>query len=196
MKYLPGQTLRFTYRFHTGALPGETGDDFKEVMVLHPTWQGKLHGIDLKRLTAAERETLSAIFDPDQKEKQHRFPLVNDILRRMDPISDIKNPVSFYSKFVKVFLRNKDAYRTYYPGHMLNVTIAEQTKVAGTVTNPTPLFHKVESKATTQQQQQVKPIQQTQVSRMDLLKQRVQARNDANAGKVQRPKIQRPIRPK
>lgn len=199
MKFLSGQTLRFTYREHAGASPDESSDDFKEVLVLHPNWQGRLHGIDLKRLTSAERETLDAVFNPDQKGKPHRFPLVNDILRRMNPIEEVKNPVSFYSKFVKVFLRNKDAYRTYNPSRILNVTISEQTSVIGKVINPTPLFHKVESKTAPDA-----PISQAppagvidKQARLNLIRQTVNKRTPPpQKGKVQRGKIQRPPRPK
>jgi hypothetical protein len=138
--------LKFTYKGLRESTPEDPADNFKEVLVLHPNWQGKMHGIDLKRLTPAEREVLDTIMDPAQRGKTHRIPLVNDILRRMNPVEDIKNPMSFYSKFVKVFLRNKDAYRTYYPHHMLHVVISKQTSVTGKVINPKPLFHKVESK--------------------------------------------------
>jgi hypothetical protein len=85
-----------------------TGDKFKEVFVLTPLWQNKMHGLDLKRCTPAEREVLEAILDPDLKDKPHRIPLVNDIKRRMDPIELIRNPVVFYTKFVKPFMRKKD----------------------------------------------------------------------------------------
>jgi hypothetical protein len=140
----PGQVVRFTYN-HL-AVDEDSGDRHKEVLVLHPHWQGKMHGIDLKRLTTAEREVLNAILDPETKKKPHRLPLVNDILRRMDPITEIRNPMTFYSRFVKVFLRNKDAYRTYYPTRMLNVTVVQQTHVQGNVFNPKPLFHGTTSK--------------------------------------------------
>lgn len=151
-RFLAGQVVKFTYRQHTGAGPDEITDDHKEVLVLHPNWNRKMHGIDLKRLTPAERAVLDAIFDPKIRDevrkggKPFKIPLVNDILRRMDPLEEVKNPMTFYSKFVKVFLRNKDAYRTYYPHLMLNPVIVEQTKVAGELINPKPLFHKVETK--------------------------------------------------
>lgn len=123
-----------------------TGDRFKEVFVLNPNWMGKMHGIDMKRLTAAEREVIQAVFDPRTKKGLHRIPLVNDVLRRMNPLVEVKNPQSFYQKFVKVFLRNKDAYRQYEIPRMLTVTVVKQTSVQGGVMNPKPLFHKVESK--------------------------------------------------
>lgn len=150
MKYEPGQILRFTYNHE--ATDADTGDRFKEVLVLHPGWQGKMHAIDLKRLTAAERAVLQAILNPKIRDKvkagkPHRFPLVNDIVKRMNPLQEIKNPVSFYTRFVKVFLRNKDAYRQYFPTRMINVTIVKKTDVKGNTINPNPLFHKVETKA-------------------------------------------------
>ena len=141
-----GSTIRFTYNHPPEAVDANTGDRFKEVFVLHDNWQGKAHGIDLKRLTAAEREVIQAVFDPNTKKGRHRLPLVNDILRRMDPLVEIKNPMSFYQKFVKPFIRNKDVYRQYALVHMLNVTVVDNSDVAGGVTNPKPLFHQVESK--------------------------------------------------
>lgn len=142
-RFQPGQTVKFTYR--------DIGEDaasrFKEVLILHPGWQGRVHAIDLKRLTPAEREVLFEIMAPDAKSKPHKIPLVNDILRRMNPVEDIKNPVSFYAKFVKVFLRDKDAYRQYYPRKMYGVIVVKQTAVKGGVVNPKPLFHGTESKA-------------------------------------------------
>lgn len=179
-----GSVVKFTYKFHTGALPDEPQDDFKEVLVLHPNWSGKMHGIDLKRLTMAEREVLDAIFNKEQQGKPHRLPLVNDILRRMDPLEDVKNPMTFYSKFVKVFIRNKDAYRTYYPRRMLSVVVVDQSNVSGKVINPKPLFHKVE---TPKAPEPAKPVDRmalikqraqaakTPVNRADLIKQRAQA---------------------
>jgi len=143
--FKPAQVIRFTYI--QKIVDEDTGDRFKEVFVLNPSWQGKMHGIDLKRLTAAERQVLTAIFDPKTKKGMSRIPMVNDILRRMNPRLEVKNPMSFYQKFVKVFLRNKDAYRVYETPKMLNVTVVKQTEVQGGVTNPTPLFHKVETKA-------------------------------------------------
>lgn len=146
-KIKAGQTVRFTYSHAPDRIDEATGDRFKEVFVLNPNWRNTVHGIDLKRLTTAEREVLLAVFDVKNRGKIHRIPLVNDILRRMDPISEVKNPMSFYQKFVKVFLRNKDAYRMYEIPRMLNMTIQKESQVQGSVMNPKPLFHKVETKA-------------------------------------------------
>jgi hypothetical protein len=146
-KFRPGQTVRFTYNQDPARVDENTGDRFKEVFVLNPNYMGKMHGIDLKRLTVAEREVIQAIFDPKTKKGLHKIPLVNDVLRRLNPLQEVKNPMSFYQKFVKVFLRNKDAYRTYELPRMLSVSIVKQSNVLGGVQNPKPLFHKVESKA-------------------------------------------------
>ena len=133
-----GSMIRFTYRSQ------HSEDPYKDVFVLHPNWQGKMHGIDLKRLTPAEKKVVEAIMDPDYQsgKKQHAYPLVNDILRRMNPIEDIKNPMTFYQRFVKVFIRNKDVYRTYYPARMSSIQLIKKSTVEGHVFNPRPLFHK------------------------------------------------------
>lgn len=144
--YKPGQVIRFTYTHSPDRIDEATGDRYKEVFVLNPNWQNKVHGIDMKRLTLAEREVLVAVFDPKTKPGQHRLPIVNDVLRRMNPREEVKNPMSFYQKFVKVFLRNKDAYRIYEHPRMTGVTVVKESAVSGSVTNPKPLFHKVESK--------------------------------------------------
>lgn len=146
-----GQTIRFTYRHHTGAHPDEPKDNYKEIFVLHPSWQGKMQGIDMKRLTSAEREVLTSAFDPQiqadfAEGKQHRLSLVNDILRRMDPSYEIGQPASFYMKFVKPFIRGKDVYRTFFPRRMWNITIEGQG-LAAPVKNQNPLFKKIVSKA-------------------------------------------------
>lgn len=148
IRFRPGEIIRFTYKHHPADVDEHTGERFKEVLVLHPGWMHRVHAIDLKRLTPAEREVLEAIMDKEtvklarSGKRPHRLPLVNDICRRMDPITEIKNPVSFYTRFVKVFLRDKDAYRMYYPRRMLHVTVIRNTSVAGQPINPKPMFGK------------------------------------------------------
>jgi hypothetical protein len=132
-----GAFIRFTYGI------SESDDRFKEVMVLNPDWRGEMHAIDLKRITPAEREVLEAIMDPKTKAAPHRLPLVNDILRRMDPLVEIKNPMSFYAKFVKVFIKNTDCYRRYKLAHVSSVQTIQASSVQGGVSNPAPLFKKI-----------------------------------------------------
>lgn len=136
-----GSFIRFTYK---GV---NTEDPFKEVLVLNPSWNGKMQAIDVKRLTPAEAEVLRAVMDPETKKRQHRIPMVNDILRRMDPVELATNPVAFYQRFVKPFIHGKDVYRTYWPQRMSAVQTIKNTEVTGHVQNPMgswrkPLFQK------------------------------------------------------
>lgn len=143
MIFKPGQIIKFSYQHPVR--DKESGPKDKEVFVLHPNWMGKVHGIDLKRLTKAEREVLAAIIEPpdeDGTHKPHRLPLVNDIRRRMQIDQEIKNPVTFYTKFVKPFLRGKDAYRQYDPMKMMHPAIVKGVDLGGNVINPKPLFGK------------------------------------------------------
>ena len=139
--FKPGDIVRFTY--HSEDSPAGSANVYKEVFVLHPQWQGKVHGLDMKRMTEAERVVLRVIMDPSSENmSSHRIPLINDVLKRMDPPELIKNPVSFYNQFVKPFIRNKDVYRTYFPMVMTGVQVVTKTEVEGNVFNPKPLFGK------------------------------------------------------
>lgn len=152
-RFSAGQVVKFTYRWHTGVQEGEITNDHKEVFVLHPSWQGKMQGIDMKRMTVAERQVLLDVFNSEIQQsvragKPHRIPLVTDIIRRMDPSTEIGNPVSFYVKFVKPFIQGKDVYRTYFPRRMWNVTVVHQNDAPVVpVTDPKPMFKKMATKA-------------------------------------------------
>jgi len=141
----PGAFVSFTYNAPRKPKPGEIINVNKEIMVLNPNWQNQVHGIDLKRLTPAQVDVLRLIMDPETKNdpsKMNKYPLVADVMRRMEPTQMITNPVAFYSMFVKPFLRGVDAYRKYWPDYMYNLKVIEQSKVEGIVTNPKPLFRK------------------------------------------------------
>ena len=104
----PGHIIRFSYS-------GENVSDPKPmVLVLHPNWQGKLHGINidyvpervLQRLWNLVQITLQGKIETLAK---LRLPLLK---------ADIGNPYSFYHSRLKGFLKSKlgktsDAYRTY-----------------------------------------------------------------------------------
>lgn len=141
MKFKSGQIIRFTYKHQ--AVDNATGDKFKEVLVLHPFWNNKLHGVDLKRLSPAERKVLEIVMDPEQNKKPSRVPLINNIMKRMDPSVLVNNPVAFYSQFVKPFLNRKEAYRTYIPHNMTGVTVQKNVQISGAPKQPEkPLFGK------------------------------------------------------
>jgi hypothetical protein len=109
-----------------------------------------VHGIDLGKLSPAERKVLELVLDPKQKNVQSKIPLVNNIRKRMDPTTAIHDPLSFYARFVKPFLNGKDAYRMYAPRLMSAVTIMHDFSIAtGKRINQNPLFGPKPTQATT-----------------------------------------------
>lgn len=154
-----GQFIRFTYtpprnRVRTKfGVPQQPSDPRKEVMVLNPQFAGKMHAIDLARITPAEVQVLRAIMDPKNKQTFDQtgqlpqgaptYPLLLDIFRRMDPVQLIRSPMAFYSQFVKPFIRDKDCYRQYFPQYMSGIQVIKESQVRGAVFNPNPLFKKL-----------------------------------------------------
>lgn len=132
----PGAFVSFTY-----IPPRGSEDPHKEIMVLNPSWEGKVHGIDLRRVTPAERMVLELIMDPETKQNLERvpYPLVRDVLARMDPVDLVKSPLAFYQRFVKPFVRNKDVYRKYFPQFMQGIKVVRPSEIQGPLrmTNPT-----------------------------------------------------------
>lgn len=129
-----GSFIKFTYNSPS------VDDHYKEVLVLNPDWRGEMHALDLKRITPAERKVLEAILDPETKAGAHPYPLVNDILRRMNPVEELKNPVSAYHKLIKPFIRNKDCYRRYKTNYVSAIQVMQKSTMEGAVINPKPLF--------------------------------------------------------
>jgi len=132
MLFNRGDIIRFTYP--------SRNDRFKQVFVIHELWNGKMHALDMKRMTVAEREVLTIVMDPKMKGKRHRIPLVNDILARMDPPTLLENPVSFYNQFVKQFIKDKDVYRTFYPPKMTGIQKVKSGDRVMSVMGGKPLF--------------------------------------------------------
>lgn len=135
--------------------PEPPSDPSKYVLVLNPSYHNQVHAIDLKRLTPAQVQTLRAVFDPRVKAAVDRgewpvegvppYPLVRDILRRMDPLEAVKNPILCYQTLVRPFLAGADAYRRYWQHYMYGARVVEESHVQGKVMNPRPLFHRTES---------------------------------------------------
>ena len=152
----PGAFVSFTYRIPNEVartpqkrpvmgqpVVQQVSNPNKEIMILHPNWQGKVHGVDLKRITPAQVEVLKLVMDPETKNDQaklNKYPLVRDILNRMNPVEVIKNPISFYSMMIKPFLNRADAYRIFFPDRMHSLKMIDDSKVAGAMINPRPLF--------------------------------------------------------
>lgn len=162
-RFEAGQFITFTYNPPARDIRKRSGlqtvqdvnpsDRDKSILVLHPNWQQKVHGIDLKRITLAEVQTLKAIFDPKVKAAVDRgewpvkdcppYPLIRDILHRMDPVETVKSPIQAYQMLVKPFIRNKDVYRIYWQSFMFGAKVVVESHVQGQVTNPKPLFKKI-----------------------------------------------------
>ena len=128
-------------------------DKNKSILVIHPHWDNKIHGIDMTRITPAEVQVLKSVMDPKVKaqidqgiwpvEGAPSYPLIRDILSRMDPVELIKNPLAFYQRLIKPFIRNKDCYRQYWPQYVYGVKVLQESSVQGPITNPKPLFKKI-----------------------------------------------------
>lgn len=140
----PGQFVKFTYT-------GSKSNQFKDVFVLNPNWKNRVHALDLKLMTEAEREVLRAIMNANKTRKagQHPLPLVNDILNRIEePRQSMRNAQAFYNRFVKPFIRGRDIYRKYDPSFIVNAQIYRPSHVpGGEVYNPAPLFGGHENKS-------------------------------------------------
>jgi hypothetical protein len=123
-KFSPGEFVRFTYNHQ--AVDDQTGSKFKEVLILNPSWQNKVHGVDLKRLNPLQREIIEFLLDPKNDNVQSRIAKVNEVRKNIDPIEEIGNPMIFYTRFLKPFLGKTDAYRQYIEKLITNrVTIKE-----------------------------------------------------------------------
>lgn len=134
----PGQFIRFSYAHQD--VDAHTGPKHKEILVLNPKWQNKVHGVDLARLTPTQREILEFILDPKNDNTSSRFPRVNEIRRTMDPIEDIGNPNIFYSRFIKPFLGKSDAYRMYVEKLMSNRVLVKDAPSRRKAPTREPLF--------------------------------------------------------
>lgn len=148
----PDGSLRSVEVMRKPPPPEAPSNPSKEVFVLHPHWNNKVHGLDLARVTPAEQQVLRAIMDPKTAEQVKagtwpvegvpNYPLIRDVCLRMDPTDLIKNPLAFYQRFVKPFIRDKDCYRQYWPNYMYGLQVVQESQVQGPVMNPKPLFHK------------------------------------------------------
>lgn len=147
-----GIVRNVTQRYREPAPPEAPSDPSKQAFILHPNWNNKVHAVDLGRVSPAEMQVLQAVMDPNVKAQADAgawpiegvpvYPLIRDILRRVDPVQLIKNPLAFYQQLIKPFIRGKDAYRQYWPQYMFGLQVLSETYVQGPMTNPKPLFHK------------------------------------------------------
>lgn len=152
-KQADGTVKQIVQTVRSAAPPPPMSDKSKEAFILHPNWNNKVHAVDTGRITPAEIQVLQAVMDPNVKaqvdtgvwpiEGVPAYPLIRDILRRMDPAELIKNPLAFYTRLIKPFIRATDCYRQYWPNYMSGLTVIAESQVKGPMTNPKPLFTKV-----------------------------------------------------
>lgn len=152
-KQADGSIKQTVQTVRAAAPPLPMSDKSKEAFILHPNWNNKVHAVDLGRISPAEIQVLQAVMDPNVKaqvdagawpiEGVPAYPLVRDILRRMDPVELIKNPLAFYQRLIKPFIRAKDCYRQYWPQYMSGLQVMAESHVQGPMTNPKPLFKKI-----------------------------------------------------
>ena len=151
----------------------------------------------LKNFTQKERLSMTTLRTRIRTgTTKHRLPLVNDILKRMDPLEEVRFPQQFYTKFVKVFLgigrgigNFKDAYRTYFPSRMQGVTLMKSSDVGGGMNASKPLF--VRFSAQTLVGKQKRNVFSPSMSKTSAEQQRVELikkRHEAMKQKIMRPK--------
>ena len=119
-------------------------DKFPEVLVLHPNWQGLVHGLNFKYLSEDEINTVRMILDPMfemnyrealQKKNANAYAELDRILTgkvegAVGPhsrIVKITSPRGFYLNIIRPFIitRSWDPYRLYRVEKMTNVRIVQ-----------------------------------------------------------------------
>lgn len=148
-----GSLKTTTQNVRAAAPPPPPSDKNKEVFVLHPNWKGRIHGLDMKRLTPAQQQIVHAMMDPEVKAKVDagqwpvdgvpNYNLLRDILRRSDPATLINSPIAFYQQLIKPFIAQADCYRQYDAAFMSNTQVITESEAQGQMTNPKPLFKKL-----------------------------------------------------
>lgn len=119
-KLEPGHIVKFRY----------TGKDVHEprplVLVLNPSWEGKLHGLALHTVS---EETLNDLYDIVKESLAAK--VAKKLKLKWTPIkSDIRNPEDFYERRLKPFIREhfpkgESPYRTYTLKGVKNVRIID-----------------------------------------------------------------------
>lgn len=105
--------IKFTYK-HFWPLDANSREPYKEIFVIHPHWEGKVHGIDLKALTPAQLEIFKAVMDPRNNSSQEGLGgqinqygisgqgIGDDFQRLMaresDPLAEIDNEIATLEK--------------------------------------------------------------------------------------------------
>jgi len=113
-------------------------DKHPEVLILHPNWEGLVHGLNFNYLTRDEINILRMLIDP-MYEMRYRTALKQrnpTAYAEMDKIisepgayrnTKINSPHDFYRGVIRPFIitRNWDPYRRYRPEKMRNIRIVQ-----------------------------------------------------------------------
>lgn len=165
--------LRERRRYNSYLVPGalaripKTWDHtrYRNVLVLNPRHDGKLHGIALDKLNPAQQEVLVRVFDPVEilryDSGKYEYPksaverLTKDIFDRLgNPLLKVKDKQNFYIQFVKPLLNSYgDVYRQFFVNRMhgvINVSTGqggigpEQAKLSNVSQQDLPLFKRLQ----------------------------------------------------
>ena len=99
-------------------------DKYPQVLILHPEWQGNVHGINLNQMSQHEINFLTALVDPFfAKEIVKKDMRIRNELQRIPQDIHITSPHDFYLRIVKPFIKLYDGYRLYKPSKMRNIRV-------------------------------------------------------------------------
>lgn len=115
-------------------------DKYPNVLVLHPSWQGCMHGLNFNYLTDDEINTIRMLMDPMfevryreslERKNPNLFRELERIITTPSPFrnSKVTSPYEFYRGMIKPFLyggTKRDCYRLYKPEKMTNIRVVQR----------------------------------------------------------------------
>jgi len=126
VNYKIGDIITFTYpdaKCHEGH--EHQHDPYPQVLVLHNNWGGNVHGMNFNNLSQQEINYLTALVDPVFAEEIVKKDMrIRQELLRLTNL-DVTNPLDFFNRFIKGFVRQYDSYRRYNPKKMINVRVVK-----------------------------------------------------------------------
>jgi len=97
-------------------------DAAPEVLVLHHSWEGLIHGINFNYLTKEELDFVKSVINEDYAaEAIKQYPGIGVEIDRMKTnllTLQITSPGMFYNKFIKNFIKKYGSYRLYKPEYV------------------------------------------------------------------------------
>lgn len=123
-------------------------DRTPKVLVLHPNWQGQMHGLNFNYLTEQEinyiKAVLNPIFESEIVKKDRRIAIQMTRVRSIVDTLNITSPHDFYVRFVRGFIqpRGWDPYRRYLPERQRSLRIITASAVMTGDQREKGIFHK------------------------------------------------------